>query len=34
MGRVTEVTPEYVVVDFGDAGLRNIPAGTKGFSAL
>ena len=34
MGRVMEVTPEYVVVDFGNAGLRNIPAGTKGFSAL
>lgn len=34
MGRVTEVTPEYVVVDFRGAGLRNIPVGTKGFSAL
>ena len=34
MGRVTEVTPEYVVVDFGAAGIRRIPAGTKGFSLL
>ncbi len=34
MGRVTEVTPDYVVVDFRTAGLRRIPAGTKGFSLL
>jgi hypothetical protein len=34
MGRVTEVTPEYVVVYFRGAGLRNIPCGTKGFSAI
>jgi hypothetical protein len=34
MGRVTEVTPDYIVVDFGSAGLRRIPAGTKGFSLL
>ena len=34
MGRVTEVTEEYVVVDFGSAGLQRIPAGTKGFSLL
>ncbi|MDQ1288850.1 MAG: hypothetical protein QG622_2416 [Actinomycetota bacterium] len=34
MGRVTEVKKEYVVVDFGSAGLRRIPAGTKGFSLL
>jgi hypothetical protein len=34
MGVVTEVTPEYVIVDFRGAGLRKIPAGTKGFSAL
>jgi hypothetical protein len=34
MGRVTEVTTEYVVVDFRGAGLRNIPEGTKGFYAL
>ena len=34
MGRVTEVTPDYLVVDFGSAGLRRIPAGTKGFSRL
>lgn len=34
MGRVTEVTDEYVVVDFGSAGLQRIPAGTKGFSLL
>lgn len=34
MGRVTELTEEYVVVDFRTAGLRRIPAGTKGFSRL
>ena len=34
MGRVTEVTADYVVVDFGSAGLRRIPPGTKGFSLL
>lgn len=34
IGRVTEVTPEYVVVDFRGVGLRTIPAGTKGFSVL
>ena len=34
MGRVIQVTPDYVVVDFGSGGLRNIPAGTKGFSLL
>ena len=34
MGRVTEVTDEYLVVDFGSAGLQRIPAGTKGFSLL
>jgi hypothetical protein len=34
MGRVTEVTDHYLVVDFGSAGLRRIPAGTKGFSLL
>jgi hypothetical protein len=34
MGRVIQVTPDYVVVDFGAGGLRNIPAGTKGFSLL
>ena len=34
MGRVTDVTPDYLVVDFGSAGLRRIPAGTKGFSLL
>jgi hypothetical protein len=34
MGRVTEVTQEYVVVCFTGAGLRKIPAGTKGFSTL
>jgi len=34
MGKVTEVTPEYLVVDFRTAGLRRIPAGTKGFSLL
>ena len=34
MGRIIEVTPDYLVVDFGSAGLRRIPAGTKGFSLL
>lgn len=34
MGQVTEVTETYVVVDFRTAGLRRIPAGTKGFSLL
>jgi hypothetical protein len=34
MGRVIEVTEHYVVVDFGSAGVRRIPAGTKGFSLL
>jgi hypothetical protein len=34
MGRVSEVTADYVVVDFRGIGLRNIPAGTKGFSVL
>ncbi|HYY10067.1 MAG TPA: hypothetical protein VE781_03970 [Kineosporiaceae bacterium] len=34
MGRVVAVTPEHVVVDFGAAGVRRIPAGTKGFSLL
>ncbi len=34
MGRVVEVTDADVVVDFGTAGHRRIPAGTKGFSRL
>ena len=34
MGRVIEVTVEYVVVDFGTGGHECIPAGTKGFSRL
>jgi FKBP-type peptidyl-prolyl cis-trans isomerase 2 len=34
MGRVIRVTEEEVVVDFGSAGHRRIPAGTKGFSRL
>jgi hypothetical protein len=34
MGRVVEVTPQDVVVDFGGAGIRRVPAGTKGFSRL
>ncbi len=34
MGRVAEVKEDWVVVDFGTAGLRRIPAGTKGFSLL
>lgn len=34
MGRVLEVTDEYVVVDFGTGGRGYVPAGTKGFSRL
>ena len=34
MGRVAEVLEDCVVVDFRTAGLRRIPAGTKGFSLL
>jgi hypothetical protein len=34
MGRVMEVTDDFVLVDFGGAGLRQIPAGTRGFSRL
>jgi Protein of unknown function (DUF3553) len=34
MGRVTAVTEDAVTVDFGAAGVRRIPAGTKGFSRL
>jgi hypothetical protein len=34
MGRVVDVTVEYVTVDFGTGGNECIPAGTKGFSRL
>lgn len=34
MGRVTDVTEEFVTVDFGDGDLQRIPAGTRGFSVL
>jgi hypothetical protein len=34
MGKVVEVTEDAVIVDFGKAGHRRIPAGTKGFSRL
>lgn len=34
MGRVTQVTEEYVVVDFGAGGLGTVPAGARGFSRL
>ena len=34
MGRVVEVTVEYVVVDFGTGGRECIPAGAPGFSRL
>ena len=34
MGKVVEVTDHDVVVDFGRAGIRRIPSGTKGFSRL
>ena len=34
MGSVLQVTEVDVLVDFGTAGQRRIPAGTKGFSRL
>jgi hypothetical protein len=34
MGSVVKVTPEYVLVDFRDLGIRRIPPGTSGFSLL
>jgi hypothetical protein len=34
IGRVLEVTDEFVVVDFGVDGRRYVSAGTKGFSRL
>ncbi|HET9656124.1 MAG TPA: hypothetical protein VFP72_12265 [Kineosporiaceae bacterium] len=34
MGRVVEVTAEYVVVDFGTGGRGRVPAGARGFSRL
>jgi hypothetical protein len=34
MGRVVEVTEDYVIVDFGTAGRGCVPAGMKGFSRL
>ena len=34
MGKVVEVTEDTVIVDFGAAGIRRIPAGTRGFSRL
>lgn len=34
MGKVVEVSEHFVLVDFGSAGLRRIPAGTRGFSRL
>jgi hypothetical protein len=34
MGRVVQVEPTVVIVDFGAAGVQRIPAGTKGFSRL
>jgi hypothetical protein len=34
MGRVLEVTDEYVLVDFGTGGRGRVPAGTRGFSRL
>jgi hypothetical protein len=34
MGRVIEVTEEYVIVDFGSAGRGRISPGAKGFSRL
>lgn len=34
MGRVIEVTEEYVIVDFGTGGRGCVPAGAKGFSRL
>lgn len=34
MGKVTEVTEEFVVVDFGNGQRVCVPAGTRGFSRL
>ena len=34
LGRVVEVTQEYVVVDFGGNERSCVPAGAKGFSRL
>jgi hypothetical protein len=34
MGRVVEVTVDYVMVDFGTGGNECIPAGARGFSRL
>jgi hypothetical protein len=34
MGRVIEVTEEYVIVDFGTGERICVPAGTRGFSRL
>jgi hypothetical protein len=34
MGRVVQTTEREVIVDFGSAGRRRVPAGTKGFSRL
>jgi hypothetical protein len=34
MGKVLSVTTECVTVDFGASGIRQILAGTRGFSLL
>lgn len=34
MGRVIEVTVQYVVVEFGPGERLSIPPGTRGFSLL
>ncbi len=34
MGRVVKVDESFVTVDFGDKGVRQIPAGTAGLHLL
>jgi preprotein translocase subunit YajC len=34
MGRVLKVTDDFVIVDFGAAGVRQVAAGATGFSLL
>ena len=34
MGRVVAVDADFVTVDFGEAGIRQLPAGTTGLHPL
>jgi hypothetical protein len=34
LGRVLSVTETHVTIDFGDTGIRQVAAGTSGFSRL